>query len=95
MFRNLAVRTTAYRMNLSSVLSRLQLGLALGALACGWMAVHQGLNMQSSASGLCLGATQNSWLAFTGHCPWCYSALALMALAAWPVGEWNRSNGRG
>ena len=85
MFRNLIGQTAARpRISAHPVLS-LQLGLALAALACGWMAIRHGLIMHASASSLCLGATKDSWLAYSGHCVWCYSALALMALAAWPI----------
>ncbi len=85
MFRNLAVQTLARQRISGAILSGLQLGLALAALACGWMAIRHGLNMQFAASDLCLGAAKGSWLAYSGHCAWCYGALALTALAAWPI----------
>ena len=94
MFRNFAAQTLARQRISGGILPSLQIGLALAALACGWMAIRHGLNMQGAASGLCLGAAKGSWLAYSGHCAWCYSALALLALAAWPVGEWNRLNNR-
>lgn len=95
MFRNFAGQTTSWRMNFGSVAPRLQLGLALGAFVCGWIALRNGLDMQVAASGLCLGAAKGGWLADSGHCPWCYSALALMALAAWPVGAKDRFRAHG
>lgn len=95
MFRNFAAQTVTRQRISGGILPSLQIGLALAAFACGWMALRHGLNMQVAASGLCLGAAKGSWLAFTGHCAWCYSALALTALAAWPVNGWNRSNGGG
>jgi hypothetical protein len=86
MFRNLAGQTMTRHRISGTLLASLQPGLALAALACGWMAIRHGLNMQVAASSLCLGATKDSGLGFIGHCAWCYSALALTALAAWPVG---------
>jgi hypothetical protein len=86
MFRNLAGQTMTRHRISGTHLASLQPGLALAALACGWMAIRHGMIMHASASSLCLGATKDSWLAYSGHCAWCYSALALMALAAWPVG---------
>ena len=91
MFRNFAAQTLARQRISGGILPSLQLGLALAALACGWMAIRHGLNMQVAASSLCLGAAKGSWLAYSGHCAWCYSALTLTALAAWPVGANNRS----
>jgi hypothetical protein len=49
------------------------------------MTIRDGLMTKTVGQALCLGAPQNSLLAATGHCPWCYAALALMALAAWPM----------
>ena len=95
MFRNFAAQTLARQRISGGILPSLQLGLALAALACGWMAIRHGLNMQVAASSLCLGAAKGSWLAYSGHCAWCYSALTLTALAAWPVNGWKRSNGGG
>jgi hypothetical protein len=86
MFRNLIGQSAARERISGTLLASLQPGLALAALACGWMAIRQGLIMSASASSLCLGAAKYSGLGFIGHCAWCYSALALMALAAWPVG---------
>ena len=95
MFRNLIGQSAARERISGTLLASLQPGLALAALACGWMAIRHGLVMPASASSLCLGATKDSGLGFIGHCAWCYSALALTALAAWPVNGWNRSNGGG
>ena len=36
----------------------------------------------SAQVGWCLGATSMSSLSMLGHCPWCYSALALVAASA-------------
>jgi len=40
----------------------------------------------SGQVGWCLGVTSMSSLSMLGHCPWCYSALALIAASAavWP-----------
>ncbi len=86
MFRNLTGQTMTRQRMSGVLLPSLQPGLALAALACGWMAIRHGLIMPASASSLCLGAAKYSGLGLTGHCAWCYSALALLALAVWPVG---------
>lgn len=67
-----------------------QMGLAVAALVCGMVAVMGGalgLNGHDLAqTSFCLGAPQNSaLLTNAGHCPWCYSALGLMALALVPI----------
>jgi hypothetical protein len=61
MFRNFAAQTVTRQRISGGILPSLQIGLALAALACGWMAIRHGLNMQVAASGLCLGATKGGW----------------------------------
>jgi hypothetical protein len=85
MFRKSVAGTAPSMGNFAVAVPGLQIGLALSAVLSGGMAVRHGLMMQATDASLCLGTPKISWLASTGHCPWCYAALALMALAAWPV----------
>ncbi len=89
MLRN-ADQTAVRNLSNDEIVPNVQMGLAVAALFCGIVAVMGralGLNGHDLAqASLCLGAPQNSvLLTNTGHCPWCYSALGLMALALLPI----------
>jgi hypothetical protein len=85
MFRNWKAKAASLTLVSNTPMAWLQTSLALGSALSGWMAIRDGLMTKTVGQALCLGAPQNSLLAATGHCPWCYAALALMALAAWPM----------
>jgi hypothetical protein len=63
----------------------LSAAILTGGLASAVMAVMGAID-GSAQVGWCLGATSMSSLSMLGHCPWCYSALALIAASAavWP-----------
>lgn len=96
MFRNF--HTSAHAIGAARIgpVSWVQIGLALSALGSAWMAIRASVLAQASGQAFCLGAPQGSLLAATGHCPWCYAALTLMAVAAWPVrlGAQSRALGK-
>ena len=63
----------------------LSIGLLTGGLISALAAV-MGAKAGAMQVGWCLGATPMTWLSMVGHCPWCYSALALIGASAalWP-----------
>ena len=63
--------------------------LSIGLLTAGLtsaLAAVMGAKAGLAQVGWCLGATPMTWLSMVGHCPWCYSALALIGASAalWP-----------
>lgn len=66
----------------------LSVGLLTGGVICAATAVA-GAVSGAASMGWCLATPSGAWLSMIGHCPWCYSALALVAASAavWPVPE--------
>jgi hypothetical protein len=63
-----------------------RMALSAALLTGGLVSAVMGAIDGSAQVGWCLGATSMSSLSMLGHCPWCYSALALIAASAavWP-----------
>lgn len=63
----------------------LAVGLLTGGVICAVTALV-GAASDAASIGWCLATPSGVWLSMMGHCPWCYSALALTAASAaiWP-----------